>query len=63
VTVREAGYTDAAQTLTVTGGESTPVALSLVQIPVTTKTPLTVVPVLGAVAMAGAILALLRRKK
>jgi hypothetical protein len=63
VMVREAGYTDAVQTITVNGGQSTPVALSLVKIPVTTMTPLTVVPVLGAIAVTGIILARFRRKE
>ena len=63
VMVKQTGYTDASQTVTVTGGQSTPVALGLAVIPTTTKTPLTVVPVLGAFAITGVILALGRRKK
>ncbi|OPX63861.1 MULTISPECIES: PEGA domain-containing protein [unclassified Methanoregula] len=54
VMVRQAGYTDATQTVTVTGGQSTPVALSLAPVPVTTtKTPMSPVAGLGAVALAG----------
>lgn len=63
VIARQAGYTDVQETVTVKGGQSTPVALTLTEIPVTTRTPLTVVPVLGAVALTGAILTLDRRKK
>jgi len=54
VMVRQAGYTDATQTVTVTGGQSTPVALSLAPVPVTTtKTPMSLAAVLGAIALAG----------
>jgi hypothetical protein len=63
MTARQAGYTNAQETVTVIGGQSTPVALTLTEIPVTTRTSLSVVPVLGAVAMTGTILALGRRKK
>jgi len=63
VIARLAGYADAQQAVTVTGGQSTPVALTLTAIPVTTRTPLTVLPVLGAVALAGAILIAGCRKK
>ena len=52
VMARQAGYADASQTVTVTGGQSTPVALGLAEIPVTTKTPLSVIPVIGAFALA-----------
>jgi hypothetical protein len=60
---RQAGYADASQTITVTGGQSTPVALGLTGIPVTTKTPLTVLPAMGACAITGFFLASGRRKK
>jgi hypothetical protein len=63
MTARQAGYTNAQETVTVIGGQSTPVALTLTEIPVTTRTSLSVVPILGAVAMTGTILALGRRKK
>lgn len=63
VTVKQTGYTDASQTVTVTGGQSTPVAISLAEIPPTTKTPMTALPIIGAVAVIGAILALGRRKE
>ena len=63
MTARQAGYTNAQETVTVIGGQSTPVALTLTEIPVTTRTSLSVVPILGAVAMTGTILALRRRKK
>ncbi|MDO8871276.1 MAG: PEGA domain-containing protein [Methanoregula sp.] len=63
VTVKQTGYTDASQTVTVTGGQSTPVAIGLVAVPTTTKTPLSVVPVVGAFAITGIILALGRRKE
>lgn len=63
VMVRQAGYTDASQTVTVTGGQSTPVALGLAEIPVTTKAPLAALPVLGALAIAGLFLAARRRNQ
>jgi hypothetical protein len=63
VIARQAGYTDASQTVTVTGGQSTPVALGLTEIPTTTKTPLTVIPVMGALALIGIVLAFGRSKK
>lgn len=63
VMARQAGYTDASQTVTVTGGQSTPVALGLTEIPTTTKTPLTMIPVMGAFAIIGVILACGRRIK
>ena len=62
VMVRQAGYADASQTVTVTGGQSTPVALGLAEIPVTTKAPLTAIPVMGSLAIAGMFLAAGRRK-
>ena len=61
VMARQAGYADASQAVTVTGGESTPVALGLAEIPVTTKTPLSVIPVIGAFAILGVVIALGRR--
>jgi hypothetical protein len=63
VMARQAGYTDASQTITVTGGQSTPVALGLTAVPVTTKAPLTVVPLMGAFAIIGLIFILAHRKK
>jgi hypothetical protein len=63
VTARQAGYTDASQTVTVIGGQSTPVALALGMVPVTTKTPLTAVPVMGALVIAGVFLACRRRNE
>jgi hypothetical protein len=63
VMARQAGYTDASQTVTVTGGQNTPVALGLAEIPVTTKAPLAAVPVIGALALAGMFLAAGRRKQ
>ncbi len=62
VTVKQAGYTDASQTVTVTGGQSTPVAISLVAVTPTTHTPLSLIPVFGAIAVIGAVLALGRRE-
>jgi PEGA domain len=62
VMARQAGYTDASDTVTVTGGQSIPVALSLSMIPPATKTPLTIVPVIGTFAIAGLILGLFGRK-
>jgi hypothetical protein len=62
IMARQAGYTDATQTITVTGGQSTPVALALTIVPVTTKTPMTVVPVVGAFAVAGILLAWRRKE-
>jgi hypothetical protein len=63
VMARQAGYGDASQTVTVTGGQSTPVALGLTVIPVTTKTPLTVLPVAGALALTLILFVLVHRKK
>jgi hypothetical protein len=63
VIARLAGYADAQQAVTVTGGQSTPVALTLAEIPATTRTPMSVLPVLGAVALAGAIFIAGCRKK
>ena len=63
VMARQAGYADASQTVTVTGGQSIPVALGLAEIPVTTKAPLTGIPVMGALAIAGMFLASGRRIK
>jgi hypothetical protein len=63
VMVRQAGYTDASQTVTVAGGQSTPVALGLTALPVTTATPLSVIPVLGALVYIAVILAAGCRKK
>jgi hypothetical protein len=63
VMVKQTGYTDSSQTVTVTGGQSTPVAISLMAIPTTTKTPLNVVPIVAAFAITGVILALGRRKE
>ncbi|MFA5268741.1 MAG: PEGA domain-containing protein [Methanoregula sp.] len=63
VMARQAGYSDAIQTVIVTGGASTPVALGLAEIPVTTKTPLSVVPVIASLALLGCVLALGRREK
>jgi hypothetical protein len=63
VMARQAGYSDASQTVTVTGGLSTPVALGLAVIPVTTKAPLTAITVMGALTIAGMFLAYGRRKQ
>jgi len=52
------GYADATQTVTVTGGQTTPVALGLIEATTTTaaKSPLTVLPViLGLILVGGAI--------
>ena len=51
VTVKQAGWTDASQVVTVTGGQSTPVALTLMAMPKTTMTPLSVIPVIGSLAV------------
>jgi len=51
------GYAEATQTVTVTGGQTTPVALGLIEATATTaaKTPLTVLPViLGLILVGGA---------
>jgi hypothetical protein len=63
VTVRQAGYADASQTVTVTGGQSIPVALGLPALPATTKAPLSVIPVIGALGLIGIFLATGHRKK
>ena len=63
VTVRQAGYADASQTVTVTGGQSIPVALGLPALPATTKAPLSVIPVIGALGLIGIFLATGYRKK
>jgi hypothetical protein len=61
VMARQAGYVDASETVTVTGGESTPVALGLAAIPVTTRSPLSAVPVLGALLLPSLVFFLRRR--
>jgi len=64
VTMKEAGYTDNVQTVTVIGGQSTAVAATLTEVAPTataTKSPMTVVPVVGAVILVGAVLLLKRR--
>jgi hypothetical protein len=63
VMARQAGYTDASQAVTVIGGQSVPVALGLTALPVTTKTPLTVIPALGALAAIGMFLSCSRRRR
>jgi len=63
VTVKQTGYTDSTQTVTVTGGESTPVVIGLVAVPPTTQSPVTVVSVAGAFAILGVFLALGRREE
>jgi len=57
VMAEQAGYAEATQTITVTGGQTTPVALGLIEATATTaKTPLTVLPViLGLILVGGAI--------
>jgi hypothetical protein len=64
VTMKEAGYSDNVQTVTVVGGQSTAVAATLTQptpAPTATKSPMTVVPVVGAIVLVGAVLLLKRR--
>ncbi len=61
VMARQAGFADASEAVTVTGGQSTPVALGLTAIPVTTKTPLSAVPVVGAFVLVGIGIAFRRR--
>ncbi len=61
VMARQAGYADASQTVTVTGGQSIPVALSLVELPKTTMTPLSVTTVAGAFIVLGLVFAVRRR--
>ncbi len=51
VTAKQAGWTDASQVVTVTGGQSTPVALTLMAMPKTTMTPLSAIPVIGSLAV------------
>ncbi|WP_165074851.1 PEGA domain-containing protein [Methanogenium sp. MK-MG] len=63
VTVKQTGYTDASQTVTVTGGQSTTVILGLVAVPPTTKSPVTGIPAVAAFAIAGVILAIGRRRE
>jgi hypothetical protein len=66
VTMKEAGYTDNVQTVTVVGGQSTAVAATLTQptpAPTPTKSPMTVMPVVGAVVLVGAVLLLKRGKE
>ena len=62
VTVKQTGYTDSTQTVTVTGGESAPVIVGLVAVPPTTESPLTVISVVGAFVILGAVLACVRRE-
>jgi hypothetical protein len=57
--MKAAGCTDNVQTVTVTGGQSTAVAATLAQpapAPTATKSPMTVVPVVGAVVLVGVLL-------
>ncbi|MFA4876557.1 MAG: PEGA domain-containing protein [Methanoregula sp.] len=62
ISLKLQGYSDAVQTITVTGGKSTPVSMSLGEAaPVTKKSPADMLFVLGAVALAG-IGCALRRK-
>ena len=64
VTMKEAGYSDNVQIVTVVGGQSTAVATTLTQAtpaPTATKSPMTVVPVVGAIVLVGAVLLLKRR--
>jgi len=66
VTMKEAGYTDNVQTVTVIGGQSTAVAATLTQPTpeaTATKSPITVVPVVGAIVLVGAVLLLKRRSE
>ena len=64
VTMKGAGYMDNVQTVTVTGGQSTAVTATLTRATPTataTKSPMTVVPVVGAIALVGAVLLQKRR--
>ena len=63
VMVRQAGYTDQSQTIIVTGGQSTPVALGLTEIPVTTQAPLSVIPVAGSFTILALAIRLGRREQ
>ena len=63
VTVKQTGYTESSQTVTVTGGQSTPVVVGLDAVPPTTKSPVTVVPVVAAFVILGLVLACGRRKE
>lgn len=50
LTLKLSGYADSVQTITVNGGQSTPVAVTLTAAaPTPTKSPATVLPVLGAI--------------
>ena len=61
LTLSLTGYQDSVQTVTVNGGESTPVAVTLSEAaPATTKSPPAIVTVLGAIFAAGAVLVLRR---
>jgi hypothetical protein len=61
LTLKLSGYQDSVQTITVTGGASTPVAVTMTQAaPTQTKSPLSVVPVLGAILSIGAVIFLRR---
>jgi hypothetical protein len=60
LTLRESGYADATQTVMVTGGQDTPVSVSLAEKVPTTATPLTLVPVMGALLI-GAFVIMRRR--
>lgn len=63
VTAKLGGYADTTQTVSVTGGQTTPVALGLAgAAPTTAKSPLTILPALtGLVIMAGFIGSRIRR--
>lgn len=57
VTLKLSGYADSIQTITVNGGQSTPVAVTLTaaEPTPTTKSPVTLIPVLGALLIVGGL--------
>lgn len=64
ITIRHAGFQDNVQTVTVTGSQSAAVAATLDEVRPTatpTKSPVTLIPVIGALAGLGAVLAFRRR--
>ena len=63
VTLKQTGYTDASQTVTVTGGASTPVAIGLVAVTPTKETPVSAIPVVGAFALICVIFAFRRKNE
>ena len=63
VTVKENGYQDSVQTVSVLGGRVSPVTVALAEITPTQtrKSPATILPVIGAIAIIGVVLTMRRK--